>query len=57
MTDSADNDVPQFPVPDGWVAFGALVDYHGPTECSDEVGRDGLPLWERVIPPVKKENE
>lgn len=36
--------------PPGWVSFGALIDYDGPTECSEEVGRDGLPLWERVVP-------
>lgn len=41
----------QFPVPDGWLPFGSLVDYDGPAECSEEVGEDGLPLWERPIPP------
>ena len=50
--DATSEEVPQFPVPEGWLAFGSLVDYKGPSECSEEVGRDGLPLWERVIPPA-----
>jgi hypothetical protein len=39
----------QFPVPAGWFTFGSLIDYHGPSECSHEVGEDGLPLWERPL--------
>jgi hypothetical protein len=49
---SAERDVPQFPVPEGWLPFGSLIDYDGPAECSDETGEDGLPLWERPIPPA-----
>lgn len=41
--------VAQFPVPEGWLPFGSLVDYNGPSECSEETGEDGLPLWERPI--------
>lgn len=35
--------------PEGWVDFGTLVDHQGQTECSEETGEDGLPLWERVV--------
>jgi hypothetical protein len=38
-------------VPEGWFPFGSLIDYDGPAECSDETGEDGLPLWERPLPP------
>jgi hypothetical protein len=37
--------------PEGWLPFGSLIDYDGPAECSDETGEDGLPLWERPVPP------
>lgn len=38
------------PPPEGWLTFGSLIDHNGPAECSEEVGEDGLPLWERPIP-------
>jgi len=47
MSESAEK--AQFPVPEGWLAFGSLIDYDGLSECSEETGEDGLPLWERPI--------
>ena len=41
----------RFIPPEGWLPFGSLIDYDGPREFSDETGDDGLPLWERPIPP------
>lgn len=43
--------------PEGWLPFGSLIDHDGPAECSDDVGEDGLPLWERPIPPGATERE
>ncbi len=40
----------QFPVPDGWHAFGTHIDQDVRLEFSTEEGEDGLPLWERPIP-------
>jgi hypothetical protein len=37
------------PPPPGWDPFGTNVDRPGPLEFSDEVGEDGLPLWERRL--------
>lgn len=47
---TAENDAWREPPP-GWLPFGSLIDYDGPAECSEETGEDGLPLWERPIPP------
>lgn len=33
--------------PEGWFPFGMHVDEPVPLEFSEEVGEDGLPLWER----------
>lgn len=45
----------QFPVPEGWYVFGWSAEFtysDSGIECpiiefSEEVGEDGLPLWER----------
>lgn len=36
--------------PPGWFTFGSHLDFTGEMQMSDEVGEDGLPMWERPLP-------
>lgn len=37
--------------PDGWFPFGSHTDSGVAVELSPELGRDGLPKWERPVRP------